>query len=43
MKKAYENISVYDISDETLFGSKPLRIRFDEIDRLLEFMMGLGI
>ena len=27
-----ENILVHDISDKTLFGSKPLRIRFDEVD-----------
>ena len=31
-EKLYENILVYEISYKTLFGSKPLRIRFDKID-----------
>ena len=30
--KNHENILVYDISYETLFGSKPLRVRFDRIN-----------
>ena len=32
MKKSHENILVYDISTFRLIGSKPLRIRFSEID-----------
>ena len=36
---SYKNIDVYDISYKTLFGSKPLRIRFDEVVDLLEFIM----
>ena len=31
-EKLYENISVYDISYNTLIGPKPLQIRFDKID-----------
>ena len=31
-EKSCENILVHDILDKTLFGSKPLRIRFDEVD-----------
>ena len=31
-KKLYEIISVYNISYKTRPGSKPLRIRFDEIN-----------
>ena len=30
-EKIYKNILVYDISFKTLFGSKPLCIRFDEV------------
>ena len=30
--KSYENILVYNISDKTLVGAKPLRIRFDKVD-----------
>ena len=33
-KKSHENILIYDISYETLIGSKSLRIRFDKIDGL---------
>ena len=31
-KKSYEYILVYNISYKSLIDSKPLRIRFDEID-----------
>ena len=31
-KKFYENISLYDISQKTLAGSKPWRIKFNKID-----------
>ena len=34
-KKLYENISVNNISYETPAGPKPLRIRFDKIDRFI--------
>ena len=36
---SYKNIDVYDSSYKTLLGSKPLRIRFDEVVDLLEFIM----
>ena len=28
----YKNVLVYDISDKTLIGAKPLCIRFDKVD-----------
>ena len=31
-EKSYENILVYDISYNTMIGTKPLRIRFDKVD-----------
>ena len=31
-KKSHENSLIYSISYKTLIGSKPLHIRFDEID-----------
>ena len=34
-KKSNKNILVYDISYKTLFSSKPLRIRFDEVDGII--------
>ena len=34
-KKPHENILIYDISYITLIGSKPLPIRFDEIDGII--------
>ena len=34
-KKLLENISIYNISYKTLIGPKPLRIRFDKIDRFI--------
>ena len=33
-------ILVYDISYKTLIGSKPLRIRFDIIDRIIRIYNG---
>ena len=40
-EKSHRNILAYGMSYKTLFGSKPLCIRFD--DDLLEFMIGLDI
>ena len=37
-KKSEETILIYNISYNTLIGSKPLRIRFDKIMDLLDFM-----
>ena len=34
-EKSYENILVYSISYKNLIDSKPLRIRFDKIDRFI--------
>ena len=42
-KNKYENILIHDISEKTLMGAKPLRIRFNNIDDLLKFMMELDI
>ena len=42
-EKSYENILVYNISYKTLIDAKPLRIRLDELEGLLEFMMELDI
>ena len=39
-KKLYESISVYEILYETSTGSKPLRIRFDKIDRFIMVLDG---
>ena len=39
-EKSHENILIYDISYKTLIGSKPLRIRFDKIDRILRIYDG---
>ena len=33
-------ILIYDISHKTLIGSKPLRIRFDKIDRIIRIYNG---
>ena len=38
-EESHENISIYGISYKTLIDPKPLRIRFD----LLEFMMEIDI
>ena len=34
-EKSQKNILIYDISYKTLIGSKPLRIRFNKIDRFI--------
>ena len=34
-EKPHENILIYDISYKTLIGPKPLRIRFDKIDKFI--------
>ena len=41
-EKPYQNIFVHLISYKTLINAKPLRIRFDKIDDLLEFVMELA-
>ena len=40
-EKSYENILIYDISYKTFIGAKPLRIRFDEIDRFIKNYHGI--
>ena len=40
-EKSYKNILVYDISYKTLFESKPLRIKFDEVDRFIRVYDGI--
>ena len=42
-EKSYRNILVYNTSYKIVIGAKPLRIKFDKIDGLLEFMMELDI
>ena len=39
--KTYKNILIYDISYKTFMGSKPLRIRFDEIDEFIKIYDGI--
>ena len=39
-EKLYENILVYNISYKTSIDSKPLRIRFDKIDRYIRIYDG---
>ena len=39
-EKSYENILVYNISYKSLIESKPLRIRFDEIDEVIRVYDG---
>ena len=36
-EESHKNILIYDIWYKTLIGAKPLSIRFDKIDGLLEF------
>ena len=31
-EQSHENILIYEISDKTLTGPKPLRVRFDKVD-----------
>ena len=40
-EKSNKNVLVYDISYKTLFGSKPLRIRFDEVDGFIRVCNGI--
>ena len=40
-EKSHKNIFVYDISYKILFGSKPLRIRFDEVDGFIRVYDGI--
>ena len=40
VEKLHENILIYDISYKTLINSKPLRIRFDKIDRFFRIYDG---
>ena len=39
-EKSYGNILIYDISYKTLTGAKPLRIRFDKVDRFIRVFDG---
>ena len=39
--KTYENILICDVSYKTFMGSKPLRIRFDEIDGFINIYDGI--
>ena len=39
-EESHGNILIYDISYKTLIGSKPLRIRFDEIDGIIRIYNG---
>ena len=34
-EKSDENILVYEISHKTLIGAKPLRLRFNKVDRFI--------
>ena len=40
-EKSYENILIFDISYKTFMGSKPLRIRFDEIYGFIKIYDGI--
>ena len=39
--KTYGNILIYDISYKTFMSSKPLHIRFDEIDEFIKIYAGI--
>ena len=39
--KTYESILIYDISYKTFMGAQPLRITFDEMDRLIKIYGGI--
>ena len=39
-EKSYENILIYGISYKIFMGAKPLRIRFDKIDRFIKIYDG---
>ena len=40
-EKSYKNILVYGISYKSLFGSKPLRIKFDEANGFIRVYRGI--
>ena len=40
-KEKYQNILIYDISCKTSMGTKPLHIRYDEIDGLIKIHNGI--
>ena len=42
-EKSHENLLVYNISYKTLMGAKPMRIRFNKMDDVIEFMLELDI
>ena len=35
VEKSYRNILIYDISYKVLIGAKPLRVRFDTVDKFI--------
>ena len=37
-EKSYQNVLVYNISFKNLIAAKPLRIRFDKIDRFIRVL-----
>ena len=39
--EAYKNILIYDISYKNSTGAKPLRIRFNEIDKFIKINDGI--
>ena len=39
-EKSYENILIYGISYKIFMGAKPLRIRFNKIDRFIKIYDG---
>ena len=39
-EKSYENVLIYNISYKTLIGAKPLRIRFNKIDKFIRIYYG---
>ena len=40
-KEKYENILIYDISNKTSTGAKPLRIRYNKIDEFIKILNGI--
>ena len=42
-EKSYKNILIYGISYKTLTGPQPFYIRFNKVDGLREFILGLDI
>ena len=39
-ERSYKNILTHDISCKTFMGAKPLRIRFDKVDRIIKIYNG---